>query len=301
MGELANRQFVKNKEERFGVLLLGDLNMPKYVNDPKKLAELQDKNFFIFDMDGTIYLEDKPLPGAVELLRKINDHKHKRLIYFTNNASKSPQHYEKKLNRMGFMASRGQILTSADVLIKFLTSHEKNKKIYLVGTPELEDMFAQSGICLTSSEPDIVVTSFDTTLTYAKLERACTYIRSGAEWLTTHPDINCPVENGYIPDCGAINELIRVSTGKALPKAFGKPCGEVIDMIEEIYGEVRQNMVIFGDRLYTDIALGKKNNMTAVLVLSGEASLEEALCLPENLRPDLIFENLIEASEYILP
>ena len=301
MGELANRQFVKNKEERFGVLLLGDLNMPKYVNDPKKLAELQDKNFFIFDMDGTIYLGDKPLPGAVDLLRKINNRKDKRMIYFTNNSSKNPQHYLKKLGRMGFPSLRGQILSSADVLIKYLNLHEKNKKIYLVGTPELEEMFAQNGICLSAVAPDIVVTSFDTTLTYAKLERACTYIRGGAVWLTTHPDINCPVENGYIPDCGAINELVRASTGKALPKAFGKPCGEVIEMIEEIYGEVRQNMAIFGDRLYTDIALGKKNNMTAVLVLSGEASLEEALCLPEELRPDIIFENLIEAMEYILP
>jgi len=148
--------------------------------------------------------------------------------------------------------------------------------------------------------PDIVVTSFDTTLTYNKLERACTYIRDGAEWLTTHPDINCPVEYGYIPDCGAINELIRVSTGKPLPKAFGKPYGEVIDMIEEIYGESRANMAVFGDRLYTDIALGRKNNMTAVLLLTGEGTLEEALKLPENLQPDIIFENLSEAEKYLI-
>ena len=161
-------------------------------------------------------------------------------------------------------------------------------------------MFTQHNINLTQDIPDIVVTSFDTTLTYVKLERACTYIRNGAEWLTTHPDINCPVENGYIPDCGAINELIRVSTGKPPPKAFGKPYGEVIDMIEEIYGEKRENMAIFGDRLYTDIALGKKNGMTAVLLLTGEATLEEALSLPEDLQPDLIFGDLLEVERWIL-
>ena len=197
--------------------------MPKYANNPLKLAALKDKTFFIFDLDGTIYLGDRALPGAVELLGKINADKSKRMIYFTNNSSRAPEHYLAKLNGMGFPAAKVQILTSAEVLIKFLNLHRKNKSIYLVATPALEDMFARGDISMVDSSPDIVVTSFDTTLTYAKLERACSFIRSGAEWLTTHPDINCPVENGYIPDCGAINELIRASTGKPLPRAFGKP------------------------------------------------------------------------------
>ncbi|MCL1857621.1 MAG: HAD-IIA family hydrolase [Oscillospiraceae bacterium] len=270
-----------------------------FTNNPQKLRGLKSKSFFIFDMDGTIYLEESPLPNAIDLIAKINNCSNKRMIYFTNNASKNPAYYLEKLNRLGFPASKDQILTSADVLIKFLKSHRADKNIYLLGTPYLEDMFKSFDINLTVNVPDIVVTSFDTTLTYDKLERACTYIRNGAEWLTTHPDINCPVENGYIPDCGAINELIRVSTGKPLPKAFGKPYGEVIEMIEEIYSENRENMAILGDRLYTDIALGKKNNMTAVLLLTGEATLEEAINLPEDLRPDIIFEDLFAAEKYI--
>ncbi|MCL2095548.1 MAG: HAD-IIA family hydrolase [Oscillospiraceae bacterium] len=260
---------------------------------------LKNKKIFVFDMDGTIYLGEKILPNAVELISKINSGKNKRIVYFTNNASKNPAHYLEKLNRLGFDASENQILTSADILIKFLKLHRKNKKIYLLGTPELKEMFEQNGITLTSDTPDITVTSFDTTLTYDKLAEACNYIRNGCEWLTTHPDINCPVENGYIPDCGAINELIRASTGRELPKAFGKPSGEVVKSLEEIYSEKRENMVIFGDRLYTDIALGKKNGMTAVLLLTGEATLEEALALPEDLRPDIICKDLSEAEKYI--
>jgi len=271
-----------------------------YTDDPQKLAALKTKSFYIFDMDGTIYLDYTPLPNAAELLAKIDADKNRRLIYFTNNASKNPAYYRDKLVRLGFSASDGQVLTSADVLLKYLKSHEAGKSVYLLGTPYLEEMFCAAGIELTSGAPDIVVTSFDTTLTYAKLERACAYVRGGALWLTTHPDINCPVEGGYIPDCGAINELIRVSTGRPLPKAFGKPCGEVVDMLEEIYGVKRGAMAIFGDRLYTDIALGKKNGMTAVLLLTGEATLGEALALPEELRPDVIFEDLFEAEKYIL-
>ena len=275
-----------------------------YENDEGKLCGLKNKSFFVFDMDGTIYLEYTPLPNAINLISKINDSEDKRLIYFTNNASKNPAYYLEKLNRLGFPASKKQILTSGDVLIKFLKLHRKNKTVYLLGTPELESLFLENNInlgltCVNSDIPDIVVTSFDTTLTYDKLEKACRFIRNGSEWLTTHPDINCPVENGYIPDCGAINELIRASTGKPLPKAFGKPHGEVIDMIEEIHGEPRENMAIFGDRLYTDIALAKKNNITGVLLLTGEATLDEALALPEDLQPDLIFGDLFEAEKYI--
>ena len=310
------------------------------------MHNLKDKKFFIFDMDGTIYLGESPLPNAINFIEKIN--KNKRLIFFTNNASKNPAYYLEKLKNLGFPEDI-QVLTSADVLIKFLKNHRKGKKIYLLGTPYLESMFRQSGINIVGRDasgapdnsnpivgadsisahqqnqhksqvdscqqnqckswadiesaptdcPDIVVTSFDTTLTYDKLERACTFIRNGAEWLTTHPDINCPVENGgYIPDCGAINALISVSTGKPLPKAFGKPYGEVIDMIEEIYGEKRQNMAMFGDRLYTDIALGKKNGVTAVLLLTGEGTLEDAQELPEDLKPDFIFKDLFECERY---
>ena len=257
---------------------------------------LKDKDFFIFDMDGTIYLGESPLPNAVNFIEKINADK--QVIFFTNNASRNTAYYLEKLKNLGFPENI-QVLTSADVLIKFLKNHRCGKKIYLLGTPYLESMFEQENITLTYDRPDIVVTSFDTTLTYDKLERACTFIRNGAEWLTTHPDINCPIENGgYIPDCGAINALISVSTGEPLPKAFGKPNGEVIDMLEEIYGEKRENMAMFGDRLYTDIALGKKNGVTAVLLLTGEAALEDVHNLPEDLKPDLIFKDLFECERY---
>ena len=279
-------------------------------NDERKIAELKNKDFFIFDMDGTIYLDENPLPNAVNFINKISEDKNKRHIFFTNNASKNPSYYLDKLNRLGFTSSKEQILTSADVTIRFLKTHRKGKNVFLLGTPYLESMFKANDIELfdcslyeksdMSKMPDIVITSFDTTLVYDRLERACTYIRNGVEWLTTHPDINCPVEYGYIPDCGAINELISTSTGKPLPKAFGKPYGEVLDMIEEIYNEKRENMVMFGDRLYTDIALGKKNNMMAVLLLTGEAKLDEAISLPEELQPDIIFKDLFEAEQDLI-
>ena len=257
---------------------------------------LKDKKFLIFDMDGTIYLGESALPNAVNFIGKIS--RERRVVFFTNNASKNTAYYLEKLKKLGFPEDI-HVLSSADVIIKFLRKHRGGKKIYLLGTPYLKDMFAHEDIAMTDNMPDIVVTSFDTTLTYDRLARACAFIRGGAEWLTTHPDINCPVEDGgYIPDCGAINALISASTGKPLPKAFGKPHGEVIDMLEQIYGEERGDMAIFGDRLYTDVALGKRNGVTAVLLLTGEATLEDVGGLPEALKPDFIFEDMYACEEY---
>ena len=121
---------------------------------------------------------------------------------------------------------------------------------------------------------DIVITSFDTSLTYQKLDDACRLIREGAEYLSTHPDFNCPTETGFMPDSGAIAALVTASTGK-VPTYFGKPYRETIEMICEATGMQPAEMCIFGDRLYTDIAVGKRHGVTAVLVLSGESTLED--------------------------
>lgn len=256
----------------------------------KKIAELSAKKLFIFDMDGTVYLGDKAFPEAVEFVNLLTSQPDKKVLFFTNNASKNISYYREKITKMGFPSSKIELLTSADVLISYLLAHRPGKSVYLLGTDFLASSFTSAGILLTDSVPDIVVTSFDTSLTYHRLERACTYIRNGAEWLTTHPDINCPVENGgYIPDCGAINALVSISTGKPLPPAFGKPSGGVINMLEELYGAARSDMVMFGDRLYTDVALGKDNGVTAVLMLTGEATLADAQSLSEAKRPDYIF------------
>ena len=143
---------------------------------------------------------------------------------------------------------------------------------------------------------DIVVTSFDTSLTYEKLDNACRMVRNGAEYLSTHPDFNCPTEDGFIPDSGAIAAFVTASTGK-VPTYFGKPYAETVQMIEEATGVAREDMCIFGDRLYTDIALGKKHGVCSVLVLSGETTKADVESADVCDRPDYVFPSLREVDE----
>lgn len=246
------------------------------------------KKLYVLDMDGTIYLGSRLFPETIPFLKRVKEHG-KRYIFFTNNSSRSPETYVKRLNGMGIQASRDDIVTSGDVMIHFLKTHRPGKKVYLLGTPDLRRSFQEAGIPLTEEMPDIVLLGFDTTLTYEKLERACHYIRSGAEFLCTHEDINCPTEYGFMPDAGAMCALITASTGVA-PRFTGKPHAEVLEILEAKTGICRQDMVAVGDRLYTDIALGARNGVSSVLVLSGETTMEDLT--RSEIRPTVVLPNI---------
>lgn len=258
------------------------------------MTDLKDIKLFMLDMDGTLYLGEKVIKGAPEFIERIKAGG-ARVMYFTNNASKDRTLYIEKLNRLGFNAHISEIVSSGDVTVAFLNTRRAGKRVYLMGTPACERQFRQAGVSLVpiGEKCDIVVVSFDTTMTYEKVENACTQIMNGAEFLSTHPDINCPTEDGFIPDSGAICAMVALSTGKQ-PRYFGKPYAETIEMVEKMTGISRDSIAIVGDRLYTDIALGKKNGFTAVMVLSGEGTKEDIQALGDELKPDYIFNSVDE-------
>ncbi len=258
---------------------------------------LKEKKLFIFDMDGTIYLGGKPFDFAIRFIKNLRANG-KKVLFFTNNASHTTPFYQKKLARLGFEPAADEVMTSGDVTYEFLKRYRNGKSIYMVATDELVEEYRAKGLNILNGdnerelrEADIVITSFDTSLTYEKLNIACRLIRGGAEYLSTHPDFNCPTEDGFIPDSGAIAALVTASTGKT-PTYFGKPYKETIEMIGEATGFKNDEMCIFGDRLYTDIALGKSFGVTSVLVLSGETQPTDVDAALDKDKPDFAFGSL---------
>ena len=263
---------------------------------------IKDKKLFIFDMDGTIYLGGRPFGFAIDFIKNLRKNG-KKVLFFTNNASHTSPFYFKKLERLGFEPLPDEIMTSGDVTLEFLKRYRSGKSVYMVATDELVEEYREKGINLINGEnessaqnADIVITSFDTSLTYEKLNIACRLIRHGAEYLSTHPDYNCPTEDGFIPDSGAIAALVTASTGKT-PTYFGKPYKETIEMIGEATGFDNGEMCIFGDRLYTDIALGKSFGVTSVLVLSGESTAEDVDAAAPKDKPDFVFGSLDDVNK----
>lgn len=262
------------------------------------ISVLAEKQLFIFDMDGTIYLGTQVFPFAVKFIRHLRENG-KKVLFFTNNPTHTDRFYAEKLTKLGFDASSDEIMTAGDVTAEFLLRHRVGKTVYPLAVPEMIEDYRKKGIPLAdcdSTHVDIVLSSFDMTLTYQKLNFACHWIQNGAEFLSTHPDCNCPTENGPIPDSGAIAACITAATGIS-PTYFGKPYPETMQMICESTGFTKREMCIFGDRLYTDIALGKRNDVCSVLVLTGETQLADVEAASEADRPDFLFPSLAEADD----
>ena len=177
-----------------------------------------------------------------------------------------------------------------------MKTYYPGKRVYLNGTPLLENSFKEKGINLVDDEPDVAVQSFDTTLTYEKLDKICRFVRNGVPFVATHMDTNCPTEDGFMPDCGAMCDLITSSTG-VKPRFLGKPFKETVDMVLEITGFKRDEVAFVGDRIYTDVATGVKNGAKGFLVLTGEADMQTVA--ESEVEPDCIYDSLYEMSKYL--
>lgn len=154
-------------------------------------ALLERIRLFVLDLDGTIYLGDRLLPGAAEFIATAKE-KGRQVLFFTNNTSRSPMEYVECLSRMGIPVTREDILTAGDVTIHYLQTHCAGQSVYLLGVPALRQSFAEAGIPLTEEQPDLVVVGFDKTLTYERLEKACIYLRRGAPFPRHPPRYQLP-------------------------------------------------------------------------------------------------------------
>lgn len=252
------------------------------------MTNLNETACFLFDMDGTIYLGEQLLPGAKEMLAYL-DQQEKPYFFLTNNSSRSRLDYVEKLVRLGLDVSEEKIFTSGQATVIYLKRQNPKAKIFLVGTPSLEKEFADHGFELVQDQPDFVVLAFDTTLTYAKIRRLCEHVAAGVPYIATHPDVNCPIENGFIPDIGAVMALVAASTGRQADVVVGKPNPPIIAAIVEKTGFEPHQLTMVGDYLHTDIAMGQVGIKT-VLVLSGESKRPDLEGAPHT--PDYIFDDL---------
>ncbi len=261
--------------------------------------QLSEKSVFLLDMDGTIYLGDELIDGAKAFLQTIRD-QGKRYLFLTNNSSKNKDRYVEKLNRLGIDALADEVFTSGEATTMYLKKEKAGARIFLLGTQALEEEFEREGFLLERdrNQPiDYVVLGFDTSLTYEKLWAATEYISEGVPYIATHPDFNCPLANDkFMPDAGAMAALIEASTGMT-PKVIGKPNAEIIESIVAKYGFKKEDMVMVGDRLYTDIKTGSNAGIASVLVYSGET--KEADYQSSEIQADFVFDSVKDMKEWI--
>ena len=252
--------------------------------------ELKTKRLFLLDMDGTIYLDNDLFDGTLDFLSEVKA-RGGRYLFVTNNSSKSTDAYVNKLSRIGIEATKDDFLTSTDATILYIQQKYPGRKFYSFGTGSFTEQLRVAGInVVTELEDGIegIVMGNDSELNFKKLEDACKLLLNDIIYIATNPDWVCPTSFGYVPDCGSVAEMLWRATGKR-PHFIGKPRPEMLLLAMEKFGYEKEECVMIGDRVYTDIASGFNAGIDTILVLSGEGTRADADC---DTPPTYIFDNI---------
>ncbi len=246
---------------------------------------------YALDLDGTVYLGDTLLPGAartIEALRVAG----RPLVFISNNPLRSREEYAAKLTRLGVPASADDVVNSSYVLVRHLLATAPKARLFVIGESSVKDELTRAGLTLSESpgEIDMVVASFDRTFDYRKLQMAFDAIRGGARFIATNRDAYCPTPDGGLPDCGAIVAAIEACTGRKVEEVVGKPSAIMGRVLSERLRVAPADSLIAGDRLETDIAMGRAVGMATAAVLTGVTTKEAALAADP--QPDFILEQI---------
>lgn len=262
------------------------------------LDKLQKIRHLLFDLDGTLYLSDTPIEGAVALIETLAE-KGIDYTFVTNNSSKSADDYIKKLRGFGFPLSDDQVVTSGQVTGWYCAGKKPGAVVYIVGTESLKKEISAFNVTVAEDdapEVDWVVVGFDTELTYGKLREAERLLSGGAKFIGTNPDLVCPIgDDRFVPDCGSICTMLENATGKQ-PMFMGKPHTTLFEYLRSRRSLLRESTAVVGDRLYTDIAFGCNAQLLSVCTLTGES--DRAMIKKSPCQPDLVVESVAELRKH---
>jgi NagD protein len=246
---------------------------------------------YAFDLDGTTYLGDSLLPGAEQVIRALRA-AGRPVVFLSNNPLRSRQDYAAKLTRLGVPATAEQVVNSSHVLVRHMMGTAPSARLFVIGEDSVKAELKDAGFVLTEHphEVDIVVACFDRTFDYRKLQIAFDAIRRGARFIATNRDAYCPTPDGGLPDCAAVIAAVEACTGHPVEEVVGKPSAIMGRVLTERLGTAPGESLMVGDRLETDIAMGRASGMATAVVLTGVTTVEAAWTADP--QPDFIVERI---------
>jgi phosphoglycolate/pyridoxal phosphate phosphatase family enzyme len=247
---------------------------------------------WLFDLDGTIYLGEALVPGAdrvVAALRAAG----RRVAFLSNKPLFTRADYAEKLTRLGIGTRADDVVNSSIVLARHLATLDPGAPVFVIGEPPLLAELAAHGFEVRHDHRvRWVVIAFDRTFDYAKLNTALQAVKQGARLIATNPDRTCPTEDGEIPDCAGMIAAVEAVTGKTVEIVVGKPSPIILDVALATLGVAAADAVMVGDRIETDIVMGRRLGLATVLVLSGITRADDPRI--REVRPDLVVASVAE-------
>jgi phosphoglycolate/pyridoxal phosphate phosphatase family enzyme len=247
---------------------------------------------WLFDLDGTVYRGERLVPGADRVIATLRADG-RRVTFLSNKPLFPREDYAAKLTALGIAAVPGDVITASLALVRHLARLDPGAPVFVIGEPPLLAELAAHGFAV---RPDHhvrwVVIAFDRTFDYAKLNTALQAVRQGARLIATNPDRTCPTEDGEIPDCAGMIAAVEAVTARTVEAIVGKPSPIILDVALAALGVPAAEVVIVGDRIETDIVMGKRRGLATVLVLSGITEPGDPQIA--DLRPDLVLDSVAD-------
>ena len=245
---------------------------------------------WLFDLDGTVYRGEKLIPGATEVIGALRA-AGRRVAFLSNKPIQTRADYADKLTRLGIPTTAEEVVNSSLVLARHLARLDPGTTCFVIGEPPLiRELEAHGFQVRHDHQVNWVVIAFDRTFTYAKLNTALQAVKRGARLIATNPDRTCPVADGEIPDCAGMIAAVEAVTGKAVELIVGKPSPFMLEVALEVLGLPAAETVIVGDRIETDVKMGKGLGLGTVLVLSGVTDAADRRIA--DLKPDHVLRSI---------
>ncbi|MBL8101965.1 MAG: HAD-IIA family hydrolase [Anaerolineales bacterium] len=245
----------------------------------------------ILDMDGVIWKGDAPIGDLPATFKRIRE-RGLKFVFATNNGTKTPEEYQKRLAEFGVEISPEQVVTSA-LGIAFMLAQKfpRGTKIFMIGEDGIRVALEEKGFEILSTEnapvAQAVVMGIDRSISFQKVAEATLLVRAGIPFYTTNTDRTFPTPRGEIPGSGSWLSVITSATGVE-PIVAGKPFPYLMELALEKLGTKKEETLVVGDRLETDIAAGQSVGCLTAFVLSGVSKLEEA----KDWNPNIIADSL---------
>ncbi|RJP48378.1 MAG: HAD-IIA family hydrolase [Anaerolineaceae bacterium] len=247
----------------------------------------------ILDMDGVIWKADAPIGDLAAIFKRIRE-RGLKFVFATNNGTKTPEEYQQKLADLGVKIEASQVVTSA-MGIAFLLAQKfpPKTKIFVIGEDGIRLALEEKGFEILSvenaPEAEAVVMGIDRSVNFEKVAEATLLVRAGLPFYSTNTDRTFPTPRGEIPGSGAWLSVVTTATGIE-PTVAGKPFPYLMELALERLGATKEETLVVGDRLETDIAAGQAVGCPTALVLSGVSTREAAGAWTP--APNIIAENL---------
>jgi len=248
---------------------------------------------YILDLDGTVYRGDMLIPGAREKVAWLRQNA-RRVVFLSNKPLEPRSAYAAKLTRLGIPVVDADVINSTQALMRYLRAYHPGERLYVIGETAMLDELRAEGFVLTDdvAQIQVVVAAFDRTLTYHKLNTGHQALIRGAHFLATNGDRTCPVEGGEIPDCAGVIAFLEATTGRRVEMVAGKPSHHILEAAVARLGVPITHCLLVGDRLATDIVMGRQAGIDTALVLTGVTTRE--MLAESEVQPTYVLPSVAE-------